>query len=221
MTKRKLQRFAENDTFPILVQRQISYPPVPDVLKGRWNENFFSIKQPIIVELGCGRGEYTVNLAERHPEKNYIGVDFKGARIWRGAKTAVENKMNNVGFLRIEIQHIELFFSQKEVSEVWITFPDPQLQRSREKKRLTSVEFLDRYRNILTDDGIIHLKTDSKELYDYTLEVINEQKCRLHESTDDLYHSHAGNEILSIQTTYEKMFRDKGARICYLKFSLS
>ena len=197
------------------------FPPVDHYLKGKWHSDFFKNENPIVIELGCGRGEYTVSLAERHPEKNFIGIDWKGARLWRGAKTSFDNKMPNVAFLRIMILNIGNFFSTDEISEIWITFPDPQPQQSRERKRLTSPRFLDLYKQFLKSGGDIHLKTDNKGFYDYTLEVIEENKLKKKYSTDDLYHSDAVNEILEIKTTYEKIFLEQGSKICYLKFSYS
>ena len=218
--KRKLARFAENATFPHLFQPKM-FPPVDHNLKGKWHAEFFKNNNPIVLELGCGRGEYTVNLAEKFPSKNFVGVVWKGARLWRGAKTSFENKMPNVAFLRIQIQNILNFFSRDEVNEIWITFPDPQLQQSRERKRLTSPRFLHLFRQILAADGIIHLKTDSRPLYDYTLNVIDENKFRKIYATDDLYHSDGKNEILGIKTTYEKIFLEQGSKICYIKFAFS
>ena len=218
--KRKLARFAENETFPHLFQPRM-FPPVDHELKGKWNTDFFRNSNPIVLELGCGRGEYTVNLAERFPEKNFIGVDWKGARLWRGAKTSYDNKMPNVAFLRIMIQNILNFFSREEVSEIWITFPDPQPQQSRVRKRLTSPRFLNMYRQMLKEGGIVHLKTDNRGFYDYTLEVIGENKLRKICETDDLYQSTVVNEILEIKTTYEKMFLQQGFKICYLEFAFS
>ncbi|MCX6274545.1 MAG: tRNA (guanosine(46)-N7)-methyltransferase TrmB [Bacteroidetes bacterium] len=218
--KRKLARFAENETFPHLFQPKM-FPPVDHPLKGKWHTDFFKNENPIVLELGCGRGEYTVNLAEKFPEKNFIGVDWKGARLWRGAKTVQENKMTNVAFLRIMIQNILNHFSKDEVSEIWITFPDPQPQSTRERKRLTAPRFLDQYKQILKAGGIIHLKTDNKPFYEYTLGVIEENKHHKIYSTDDLYHSDADNEILGIKTTYEKIFLEQGSKICYVKFTLA
>jgi len=220
MTKRKLQRFAENELAPNVFQPPNIYPPADHELKGRWNESFFKNDHHIVLELGCGRGEYTVHLAKKFPENNYIGIDFKGARLWRGAKTALEDKMNHVAFLRIRIERIESYFLQNEINEIWITFPDPQFKRIREKKRLTSIEFLSMYKNILKKDGIVHLKTDNAELYNYTLEVIKKNNFSILISTDDLYNSGLQNEILEVKTTYEKIFLQQGSKICYLKFML-
>ncbi len=221
MTKRKLQRFAENEIFSNLIQPKLVYPPVDDKIKGAWKQEFFRNSQPIVLELGCGRGEYTVNMATMFPHNNYVGIDFKGARLWRGAKTALENHMQHVGFLRIQIQYIESYFAQGEVDEVWITFPDPQPQQSREQKRLTSPRFISMYRNILREGGIVHLKTDNYDLFQYTMDIIDKNKFRLLASTDDLYSSELKEEELKIQTTYEKIFLQQGARICYLKFMLA
>ena len=190
-------------------------------LKGKWHSVFFKNENPIVIELGCGRGEYTVNLAEKFPQKNFIGIDWKGARLWRGAKTSHVNEMTNVAFLRIQILNILSFFSANEVGEIWITFPDPQPQFSRVRKRLTSPRFMNMYKQILCEDGIIHLKTDNKGFYDYTLEEVIKNKYRKIYSTDDLYHSDFENEILSIKTTYENIFLEQGSKICYLKFSFS
>ena len=197
------------------------FPPVDHPLKGKWRTDFFKNENPIVLELGCGRGEYTVNLAEKFPEKNFIGIDWKGARLWRGAKTVQENKMTNVAFLRIMIQNILNHFAKDEVSEIWITFPDPQPQSTRERKRLTAPRFLDQYKQILSGGGIIHLKTDNKPFYEYTLGIIQENNYKKIYATDDLYHSDAGDEILGIKTTYEKIFLEQGSKICYLKFAFS
>ncbi|MCX6290403.1 MAG: tRNA (guanosine(46)-N7)-methyltransferase TrmB [Bacteroidetes bacterium] len=221
MTKHKLERFAENETFRNVFQPVISYPPVDDEMKGNWNKNYFKNDRPVILELGCGRGEYTVNLAEMYPQNNYIGIDYKGARLWRGAKTAIENNMDHVAFLRLQIQRVGNFFSPGEVSEIWITFPDPQPRQSREHKRLTSPEFIGRYRNILKKNGTIHLKTDNAGLYEYTLGIIKENNFSLMTSTNDLYQSPVLNEVLAIQTTYEKIFLAQGSKICYIQFCLS
>ena len=218
MSKRKLQRFRENETFPHLFQPKL-FPPVDHFLKGKWHTDFFRNQNPIVLELGCGRGEYTVTLAEKFPEKNFIGVDWKGARLWRGARTSFDNKMPNVAFLRIQIQNILNFFSADEVGEIWITFPDPQPQKSRERKRLTCPRFLEMYRKFLKEGGLIHLKTDNRGLFDYTSGVIEEKKMKLFHSTVDLYNTDPGDEVLGIKTTYEKMFLEKGEKICYLKFA--
>lgn len=221
MGKNKLIRFEENKTFTNMIQPHFVWPPVDHELKGKWKQNFFKNDNPIILELGCGRGEYTVNLAELFPDKNFIGIDWKGARLWRGAKTAFENKMNNVGFLRIQIQNIATYFAENEVDEIWITFPDPQLAKTGERKRLTGPRFLNTYRKFMTQNGIVNLKTDSKPFYDYTLEVIQEQGLEIQQQTDNLYASPFVNEVLSIKTTYEKMWLKEGALICYVQYKLN
>lgn len=220
MAKRKLQRFAENLTFPHLFQPKVYYPPSDFTMKGKWHDEFFKNENPIVLELGCGRGEYTVQLAELFPSKNFIGVDWKGARLWRGAKTVQEQQMRNVAFLRIQISNIEYFFASGEVSEIWITFPDPQPQKTRERKRLTSQVFLNKYKNILKPDGLIHLKTDDEGFYNFTLETLQNFKLPIHLHTDNLYESPYVDDVLSIKTKYETMFLEKGAQSKYVKFSM-
>ncbi|MEZ5198448.1 MAG: tRNA (guanosine(46)-N7)-methyltransferase TrmB [Bacteroidales bacterium] len=173
------------------------------------------------LELGCGKGEYTVGLAKLHPEKNFIGIDRKGARMWRGAKTAVEENLINVGFLRTRIEYITSFFSSHEVSEIWIVFPDPQLRMKKEMNRMTSPLFIERYKTFLKPDGIIHLKTDNTELYEYTLKVINDFDHLLLFETDDLYKEEPGLEAAGIKTFYESKFLEEGKKIKYIQFTLS
>ncbi len=221
MAKHKLQRFAEIETFENVLQPRMTFPLIDHEMKGKWNEIFFKNNNPIVLELGCGRGEYTVNLAQQYPDKNFIGIDIKGARLWRGAKTAIENHLKNVGFLRLQIDKIELFFAPSEVSEIWITFPDPQPQVSRERKRLTSPNYLDRYKNILSPEGMIHLKTDNAGLFAYTEEVLKENQYAVFQCTHDLYQSDILNDILKIKTTYEQMYLKKGVPINYMNFSIS
>ena len=228
MGHHKLERFAENLTFPNLFQ--VSYEMLKEqgfALRGRWN-SFFANDNSITLELGCGKGDYTVALARIHPDRNYIGVDIKGARMWRGAKTSNEEQMHNVAFLRTRIELIEQFFAPEEVSEIWITFPDPQPKK--EMKRLTSERFLSYYKHLLRPGAPIHLKTDSQELHDYTLnEVIPAGGYRVEYATQDLYATPAADhpEIPSLQeaqmtqTFYERMFLAEGKPITYLKFYLS
>ncbi len=211
MGKDKLKRFTELETFPNVVQLIPKY-------KGIWNTNYFKNSNQIVLELGCGRGEYTVNLSKLYPTKNFIGVDIKGARIWRGAKTGIEENIQNMAFLRIEIEKLEEHFNKEEVDEIWITFPDPQPQISREKKRLTYDRFLMMYKNILKPNGIVHLKTDNDGLYEYTLDKIKEFNYKIIQHSADLYKEPWLDELLSIQTTYEKIYRDKGKNINYIKF---
>jgi tRNA (guanine-N7-)-methyltransferase len=221
LAKHKLQRFAENDTLRSVIQPRLAYPPVGFPLKGKWAQDYFKNNNPIVLELGCGRGEYTVGLAQKFPDKNFIGVDLKGARLWRGAKTAVEQNMYNVGFLRIMFDQIAYYFDKDEVSEIWVTFPDPQPQISREKKRLTSLNFIDKYKHFLKPNGLIHLKTDSLSLFDYTIEVVKENNFKMNVCTHNLYQSGLADDILEIKTTYEKIFLAKGMSINYMNFNLS
>ncbi len=214
MGKDKLRRFAEITAFENVIELEDG-----KVLKGHWAKNHFKNNNPLILELGCGKGEYTVNLARLFPEINFIGIDYKGNRIWRGAKTAIEENISNVAFLRIQIENLLDYFSETEVSEIWITFPDPQPQISREKKRLTSVRFLDMYKIVLKKQGPVHLKTDSDLLYIFTLAKIKELGLITHISTDDLYKSNFVDDILSIKTYYEKKYLANDKNINYLKFS--
>ena len=216
MGKDKLRRFAEIDTFSNVLQLDAGKE-----LKGQWANNQFKNNKPVVLELACGKGEYTVNLAQMFPDKNFIGVDYKGNRIWRGAKTALEEGVNNVAFLRIQIESILEYFAPEEVDEIWITFPDPQPQVGREKKRLTSPRFLDMYKHIVKQGGFINLKTDNDDLHAYTAEKIGELELILHAKTEDLYHSEFDNEVLSIKTYYEKKYLKNNKNINYLKFSFT
>ena len=221
MGKDKLRKFRENETFRCLIQ-----PATSEVLgcdhpmKGCWGRDFFGNDNPIVLELGCGKGDYTIDLAERNPSCNYIGIDIKGARLWKGAKYATENALPNVAFLRTRIEFITSLFAENEVSEIWVTFADPQPNKP--KKRLTSHQFLAKYKTFLKPDGIIHLKTDSILLHESTLEVIREGGHKLLEANNDIYapESHVAEEITSIKTFYESQFLAKGMPITYLKFVL-
>ena len=217
MGHRKLQRFAENLTFPNLFQ--VGFDQLEQegfALRGRWSEHFGNTN-PITLELGCGKGDYTIALARIHPERNYIGVDIKGARLWRGAKTAVEEPLTNVAFIRTRIELIDRFFAQGEVSEVWITFCDPQLKKP--NKRLTAPRFLDTYAHFLAPQSIMHLKTDSQELYEYTLdEVLPTRDVEVLTSTADLYNSAYQGEATMTQTFYERMFLAEGKPITYIQW---
>jgi tRNA (guanine-N7-)-methyltransferase len=225
--KKKIQRFAEVAAFPNVFHMSYEDSLEGFKLKGKWNNEYFHNDHPIVLELGCGKGEYTVGLAQRYPQKNFIGVDIKGNRIWMGARHAVESKMDNVGFLRTRIDFIRSAFGKGEVSEIWITFPDPQPQKPRERKRLTSPQFLDKYKDILAPGGLIHLKTDNFPLYEYTLEVIKKNGYELLEHTDDLYGKRDikgfGDdlgEVGAIKTYYEKKFSDMGFKINYIRFRM-
>ena len=221
MGKDKLRRFRENLTFECFVQPKFDEVFHRDhPLKGNWNRDFFRNDNPIVLELGCGKGEYTVALAERDPGRNFIGIDIKGARMWRGAKTATERQMRNVGFLRTRIEMIASFFAEGEVDEIWITFPDPQLKTRRAKKRLPSPLYLACYARLLRPDGRINLKTDSKHLYAYTGEVIRHYGLTCEVSEPDIYGSGFADEILSVKTAYEQMFLERKLPITYTRFSL-
>lgn len=220
MPKRKLERFAENKTFPHFFQPYYHELLEGFPLKGKWNSDFFGNEHPVVLELGCGKGEFTVGLAERFPEKNYIGMDVKGARMWRGAKTSHDRAMKNVAFVRNKIQNINYIFGVQEVDEFWITFPDPQPNKPRIRKRLTSPQFLDRYREVAQPEAIVHLKTDNAMFFDYTLEVIRKQNLHLLFHTYDVDENPGNELVLSIRTFYEEMFRAKDIPIKYLKFRL-
>lgn len=219
MGKNKLKKFCEMETFsnvfqyPYSVLMQQGFP-----LKGKWHSDFFGNGNPIVLELGCGKGEYTVGLAKRFPDRNFIGVDIKGARMWTGAKQAVADNMPNVAFVRTNIELIASFFAPGEVSEIWITFPDPQMKKT--NKRLTSVRFLNLYRRILEPGGIINLKTDSPFLYTYTRELVRLNGLPVEVDTDDLYASGMADDILEIRTFYEQQWLARGLTIKYLRWRL-
>jgi tRNA (guanine-N7-)-methyltransferase len=221
VSKKKLQRFAECTTFQNFFQPSFEEARAGFRLKGKWAKDFFRNDNPVFLELGCGKGEYTIGLAKKHPGNNYIGVDIKGARMWRGAKTAVEENIANAAFLRTQIGMIDAFFDKNEVQGLWITFPDPQPQHSRTSKRLTSPRFLNFYRRILSSEAMIHLKTDNVGLFDYTLEVIGEHCHKLIFSTRDLYKETEVTDVSGIQTFYEKIWLNEGLKINYLCFTLN
>ena len=191
-------------------------------LKGQWNQQFFKNSNPLVLELGCGKGEYTVGLAERYPNKNFIGIDIKGARFWRGAKTAVENKMPNVAFIRAQIELIEQLFETNEVDEIWITFPDPQIKYKRTKHRMTNATFLKRYKNILNETGIVHLKTDSEFMHGYTLGLLHGQGHEVQYANHDVYRQEGSpEEVTAIQTFYENQYLEKQKAITYIRFKIN
>lgn len=216
MGKDKLRKFAEVSTFKNVVQLDAGKE-----FKGKWAKEFFKNEKPVILELACGKGEYTVNLAKLFPEKNFIGIDYKGNRIWRGAKTALEEGIDNVGFLRIQIETILEHFEKGEIAEIWITFPDPQPQDSLEKKRLTNPVFLERYKEILVPEGIMHLKTDNDSFFAYTVEQIELQGLPKLKETTDLYHSDLVDEVLSIKTYYEKKYLAEDKNINYVQWKFA
>jgi tRNA (guanine-N7-)-methyltransferase len=229
MGKDKLRRFAENLTFENLVQPSFEEIFHRDhALKGRWGADFFGAKDPaaidspLVLELGCGKGEYTVGLGAASRDRNFLGIDIKGARMWRGAKTAIGMGLSNVGFLRTRIEFINSFFGPGEVSEIWITFPDPQLKKGREKKRLTSPVFLALYSHFLAPGGVIHLKTDSRELHDYTRRVIEVNSLPCEVASRDIYGEGLTetDPALTIKTAYERRFLEEGKPITYLRFRL-
>jgi tRNA (guanine-N7-)-methyltransferase len=218
--KNKLARWTELGSYNNVIQPEINDVSGKDhPIKGRWNKELFKNNNPIVLELGCGKGEYTIGLANSFPDNNYIGIDIKGARMWRGAKTANEQNLPNVAFLRTRIEFINSFFSADEIDEIWITFPDPHPGLRNSNKRLTSPWYLNSYRLFLKNNGLIHLKTDNKELYDFTNRVLYLNNLETILSTNDLY-SEKTNNILSIRTHYEKIFLNAGLKINYLSFRL-
>lgn len=223
MGKGKLQKFAEMETFSNVFQYPFSViENVPFEMKGHWREQYFHNDNPIVLELGCGKGEYTVELARLYPQVNFIGVDIKGARMHKGAKEALTAGLSNVAFLRTNIEIIDRFFAKDEVQEIWLTFSDPQMKNPR--KRLTSTYFMNRYRHFLVDGGLIHLKTDSNFLFTYTTYMVEANRLPLLFRTEDLYHTDGIDEetrkILSIQTFYEAQWIARGLNIRYMKFHL-
>jgi tRNA (guanine-N7-)-methyltransferase len=218
--KDKLKRFREIDGYNHVFQPGFKEVYQKDFrLKGKWRSEYFNNSNPIVLELGCGRGEYTVGLAERNPEVNFIGIDIKGARLWRGAKTAHEKNMKNVAFVRSTIDIIDSFFAEEEINEIWLTFSDPQPKRV--KKRLSSTKFLNKYKNFLKSDGIIHIKTDSRLLFEYSYALANENNFFITFMSRDVYNEEKLPEpVAGIQTFYEKQFLDKGCKIHYLEYKI-
>ncbi len=227
--RNKLEKFAEILSFPNVYENYDPKAPqivgkdgVPVEMKGKWCANHFKNDHPLVLELACGKGDYTLGLARRFPDKNFIGMDVKGNRIWKGASTALEEKLDNAAFFRTRIEQIALFFEKDEVDEIWITFPDPFLRKSKANRRLTSAFFINHYRKFLKADGIINLKTDSPSLYTFTLETIAEDaNCELLYHDDDIYSKLLYCPELEIKTFYEKMHLEDGRKIKYVKFRLS
>jgi len=220
-SKNKLKRFRENESFdnvyqPTREEVVNNYP-----LKGNWNKEVFKNNQPIVLELGCGKGEYTVGLAKKFPNKNFIGIDIKGARFWRGAKTAVDETLPNVAFMRTQIELIESVFAANEVDEIWITFPDPQIKYKRTKHRLTNAAFLQRYKNVLKPEGIMNLKTDSEFMHGYTLGLLHGEGHEVLYANHNIYKNEgAPEEVTSIQTFYESQYLEQNKPITYIKFKI-
>lgn len=223
MGKGKLAKFADMERYENVFQYPYSVvDQIPFEMKGRWHEDYFHNGNPIVLELGCGKGEYTVGLAQLYPDMNFIGVDIKGSRMWTGATLALEKGLKNVAFLRTNIEVIDRFFNDGEVQEIWLTFSDPQIKKV--SKRLTGTAFLERYRKFLADNGTIHLKTDSNFLFTYTTCVVSHNSLPLLFRTEDLYHTGRLDDetqrILSIRTYYENMWIERGLNIRYMKFGL-
>lgn len=219
MGKNKLEKFADMASYPHVFEYPYSaVDNVPFEMKGNWHKQFFKNNHPIVLELGCGRGEYTVGLGRLFPELNFIGIDIKGARMWTGATESLESGMPNVAFLRTNIEIIDRFFAPDEVAEIWLTFSDPQMKKA--TKRLTSTYFMERYRKFLIDGGIVHVKTDSNFMFTYTRYMIEKNQLSVDVMTEDLYHSGMADEILGIRTCYEQQWLDRGLNIKYIKFHL-
>lgn len=222
-SKNKLKRFKENETFENVIQpsrEEIVNQTYP--LKGKWTSEFFKNEKPLILELGCGKGEYTVGLAKRYPEYNFLGIDIKGARFWRGAKTALEEGIDNAKFLRTQIELVDQIFAPGEVHEIWITFPDPQIKYQRSKHRMTNPDFLKKYHQILKPEGVVHLKTDSEYMHGYTLGLLQGSGHEILYAHHDIYkNTEAPEEIVSIQTFYEAQYLKQGKPITYTKFRLN
>ena len=219
-SKNKLKRFNQNLTFSNVIQPEREEVTSGEFrFKGKWRQDYFKNDHPIVVELGCGKGEYSIYLAQQYPEKNFVGVDIKGARFWAGAKESLELGLPNVAFLRTQIELIEDIFEENEVDEIWITFPDPQIKFKRTKHRLTNPTFLDRYRRILQPEGRIHLKTDSEFLHGYTLGLLQGKGWEVDYAHHDVYgNPHSPKHVTAIQTHYERLFMEKGRLITYLSF---
>ena len=221
-SKNKLKRFKENETFNNVFQ-----PTRSDLvegsyeLKGNWRKQFFNNNNPLVLELGCGKGEYSVELAKKYPGKNFIGIDIKGARFWRGAKTAIEENITNVAFLRTQIELIEFAFDENEVDEIWITFPDPQIKYKRTKHRMTNSEFLKRYKKVLKPEGVINLKTDSEFMHGYTLGLLHGEGHEVLYANHNVYKQEGSpEEVTSIQTFYESQYLEQNKPITYIRFKI-
>ena len=221
-SKNKLIRFKENETFNNVFQPSRE-EVIGDLfaLKGKWNSDFFKNNNPIVIELGCGKGEYSVGLAEKYPDKNFVGIDIKGARFWRGAKTAVETGLHNVAFIRTQIELINYVFAENEVDEIWITFPDPQIKYKRTKHRMTNSDFLQLYKKILKKDGIVNLKTDSEFMHGYTLGLLHGEGHEVLYANHNVYVNEGSpEEVTAFQTFYEKQYLENNKAITYIRFKI-
>ncbi len=221
-SKNKLKRFKENETFANVIQPSRDELVQSNFkLKGNWRASFFKNDNPLVLELGCGKGEYSVALAKKYPNKNFIGIDIKGARFWRGAKTAIEENIPNVGFLRTQIELIDHAFAENEVDEIWITFPDPQIKYKRTKHRMTNAAFLERYKKILTKDGVVNLKTDSEFMHGYTLGLLHGAGHEVLYANHNVYKQEGSpEEVTSIQTFYESQYLEQNKPITYIRFKI-
>ena len=219
-SKNKLKRFKENETFNNVIQPTREEVVTDFSHKGKWH-SFFGNNNPIVVELGCGKGEYTIALARKNPNKNYIGIDIKGARFWRGAKTAIEENLDNVAFVRTQIELVDFIFAENEVSEIWITFPDPQIKFQRTKHRMTNSSFMKKYHHILNEEGIMNLKTDSEFMHGYTLGLLHGEGHEILYANHTVYKNEgAPKEVTETQTFYEKQYLEVDKPITYIKFRL-
>ena len=220
-SKNKLRRFRENETFENVIQPSREELEKDQFsLKGNWNKDFFKNDNPIVLELGCGKGEYTIGLSKQDSAKNFIGIDIKGARFWRGAKTAIDEDLENVAFLRTQIELIDRVFAENEVDEIWITFPDPQIKYKRTKHRLTNAEFLQKYKHILKAEGLVNLKTDSEFMHGYTLGLLHGEGHEILYAHHDIYkNEYSPKAVREIQTFYEKQYLDQGKPITYIPVS--
>jgi len=221
-SKNKLKRFKENETFKNVFQpSRVDLVEGDYKLKGNWRQEFFKNDNPLVLELGCGKGEYSVELAKKYPNKNFIGIDIKGARFWRGAKTAIEEQIENVAFIRTQIELIEYVFAKNEVDEIWITFPDPQIKYKRTKHRMTNSEFLKRYKSILKPEGVVNLKTDSEFMHGYTLGLLHGEGHEVIYANNNVYKQEGSpEEVTSIQTFYESQYLEQNKPITYIRFKI-
>lgn len=221
-SKNKLKRFRENERFSNVIQPTREEVVGGDFsLKGKWSKEFFQNDNPLILELGCGKGEYTVGLARRNPDINFLGIDIKGARFWRGAKTALEEELPNAGFLRSQIELVDLLFAEGEVSQIWITFPDPQIKYKRTKHRMTNSTFLQKYKKILVPEGTVHLKTDSEFMHGYTLGLLHGEGHEVLQANHDVYkNEYSPKEVVDLQTFYERQYLEEGKKITYIEFRI-